>query len=238
MQINSSLFAARSVVFSLVLGTASLLGACAGGGDADESTPVGAASEVNASSKLVFGQHSPSKKATGAAQTYTFEVEGNAAVTIDVDEAFVQGEPALVDPPREVALLGPNGRKVDADSKTFPGGGQANAGVQLRASGLAAGTYTISYVGVVPHSYFVELKGHNGTGLNAPCDPKKGIRHNAVCGDSLRCDDSNSICLKPAEVGEFCDTETNGDDVCSNGHICKFDKQTSEGDEGFNGRCR
>jgi hypothetical protein len=155
-----------------------------------------------------------------------------------VNEAFVQGEAALVDPPKDVNLTGPGGAKVDTQSTTFPGGGQANAGVELRASGLAAGTYTITYTGVVPHSYFVELKGHNATGLDAPCDPKKGVRHNPVCGDALRCDDSTSICAKPANVGGFCDTEKNGDDVCSDGHVCQFDKATSEGDEGFNGRCR
>jgi hypothetical protein len=214
------------------------LWACAGGAsDADNASP-SAESDLTASSKLTFGQQSPSKKATATPQKYTFDVEANAAVDIDVDEAFVPGESALVDPPHDVTLTGPSGAKIDAPSTTFPGGGQANAGVELRATGLAAGTYTISYVGVAPHSYFVLLKGHNGTGINAPCDPKKGVRHNSVCGDSLRCDDSTSICAKPAGVGEFCDTEKNGDDVCTDGHVCQFDKATSLGDEGFNGRCR
>jgi hypothetical protein len=233
-----SSFFSRSI--PVVAALSSLLWACSGGAENGDDASPSAASDLTASSKLVFGQQSPSKKATGAAQTYTFAVEDNAAVEVDVDEAFVQGEPQLVDPPRDVTLTGPSGAKVDAQSTTFAGGGQANAGVELRASGLKAGTYTISYVGVASHSYFVLLKGHNGTGINAPCDLKKGVRHNPICGDSLRCDDSTSlsICVKPATVGDFCDTEKDGDDVCSDGHTCQFDKATSQGDEGFNGRCR
>jgi hypothetical protein len=224
----------------IALSTAAALVGCAGGSAEDIAAPSASdlSSASSSSSKLSFGQQSAAKKATGEAQKYTFDVEDGAAVEIDADEAFVPGESALVDPPKDVTLTGPGGAKVDAQSQTFPGGGQANAGVVLRASGLAKGTYTISYVGVVPHSYFIELKGHNGTGLNAPCDPTKGIRHNSVCGDSLRCDDSDSICAEPAKVGEFCDTEKNGDDVCTDGHVCKFDEATSHGDEGFNGRCR
>jgi hypothetical protein len=227
----------RPLLAAVFVGSLTLW-ACAGHASSEDDATPSAASDLTAGSKLTLGQQSDSKKATGSSQKYTFDVEDGAAVDIDVDEAFVQGEGPLTDPPKDVTLTGPGGSKVDAQSTTFPGGGQANAGVELRASGLKAGTYTISYTGVVPHSYFVLLKGHNGTGINAPCDPKKGIRHNSVCGDSLRCDDSTSICAKPAAVGGFCDTEKDGDDVCTDGHTCVFDKATSQGDEGFNGRCK
>jgi hypothetical protein len=223
-----------SLVASGVIALA--LWGCADRGD--NSSPSTTNDLTGTSTKLVFGEQSATQKATGTVEKYTFDVEANAGVQIDVDEAYVPGESALVDPPKDVTLTGPGEAKVDAQSTTFPGGGQANAGVELKASGLAAGTYTISFVGVVPHSYFVRLRGHNGTGIDAPCDPKKGVRHNAICGESLRCDDTNSICIKPTEVGGFCNTRRGGDDVCASGNVCVFDRETSRGDEGYNGLCK
>jgi hypothetical protein len=64
---------------------------------------------------------------------------------------------------------------------------------------------------------------------------KKGVRDNPICGASLRCDDT---CIAASKLGGFCySTEKGGDDLCEDGLVCKFDKATSQGDEGYDGLC-
>jgi hypothetical protein len=193
-------------------------------------------------STLKYGGRSAIVKATGAPVKYSFTAGANAAVDISIDEAFVTGEtPPLVDPPKNVDLIGPDGKAVaSATKQVWPGGGQANAGVEIRASNLAAGKYTIVYTGVAPHSYMVSLKGHDGTGINAPCDPGKGVRHNPICGASLRCDGASATdatCSEASKKDEFCNTARGGDDVCADGLVCKYSSARAHGDEGYNGVC-
>jgi hypothetical protein len=211
--------------------------ACAASTD---STSDGSENNMTSSSSetLKYGEESPPVKATGAEVKYQFVAGVDATVQIDVNEAYVpsEGHQPLTDPPSEVELFGPGGQAVSAQKTVFPGGGQANAGTRLDATKLAAGKYTIVYKGVAPHSYWVTLRGHDSTGKDAPCDQKKGVRHNPVCGADLRCDESN-ICSEPGKLNAFCDTQRGGDDTCADGLVCKFSSTISHGDEGYNGSC-
>jgi hypothetical protein len=78
---------------------------------------------------------------------------------------------------------------------------------------------------------------HDGGGNDAPCDPKEGIRKNSACDAGLRCDEVTKVCTEPTEKGAFCFTHRSDDDTCADGLVCKFDRATSQGDEGFDGRC-
>jgi hypothetical protein len=234
-----SLTLTRSFAFS-ILAAFALTACSAAQSDSSASDNAFTAGSSSPTSKttIAFGDQTSPFKATGKSQRVHFVIKDDGAqATIDVNENFHEGM-TLKDPPTAVMLFGPDGKQVTVESSTATYNGPAIwvSYVEMRVSSLKAGTYTIVYTGAVGQSYWVELRGHDGKGKDAPCDVAKGVRNNPVCGPDLRCDDT---CVAASGPNDFCySTEKGGDDLCESGYACKFDKATSEGDEGYDGLCR